>query len=54
MRIEKFEELAKDQKNANLTHWALAQHAGFNSRSAFYRAYKKARNASPAKVLNAG
>ncbi len=51
MRIEKFEELAQLQENANLTHWALAQQAGFHSKSAFYRAYKREKHSTPAKRI---
>ncbi|WP_109436974.1 helix-turn-helix domain-containing protein [Aquimarina sp. AU119] len=46
-RIKEFVELAKSEKNQNLTFFGIAQEAGFNSKTTFNKSFKKLMGTSP-------
>jgi AraC-like DNA-binding protein len=46
-RVAEFKEKVKDPKNLNLTFLGLAYEVGFNSKTAFNRAFKKITNQTP-------
>jgi AraC-like DNA-binding protein len=46
-RVAEFKEKVKDPKNQNLTFLGLAYEVGFNSKTAFNRAFKKITNQTP-------
>ena len=50
-RIQHFLELVQLPKNQHLTHWALAQEAGFKNKATFYNAFKKETQSTPKTYL---
>jgi AraC-like DNA-binding protein len=46
-RVEEFKQMVKEPKNQNLTFLGLAYEVGFNSKTAFNRAFKKITNQTP-------
>jgi AraC-like DNA-binding protein len=51
-RVEEFKEMVKDPKNQHLTFLGLAFEVGFNSKTAFNRAFKKSTNQTPREYLD--
>jgi AraC-like DNA-binding protein len=51
-RIEEFKCLVQDPKNKNYKLLSLAYDAGFNSKSTFYKAFKKFSGQTPSEYLN--
>ena len=51
-RIKEFVELAKTDKAKTLTFFALAQEAGFNSKTTFNKSFKKIMGSSPREYFN--
>lgn len=54
LRIRAFLQMANSEQFAHLTHWAIAEKAGFNSKTAFYRAFKKEKQVTPSEFLRNG
>lgn len=50
-RVQHFLDLAKQDENQHLTHWALAQESGFKNKTTFYNAFKKITNTTPKAYL---
>ncbi|MEL7121090.1 MAG: AraC family transcriptional regulator [Bacteroidota bacterium] len=50
-RIKHFIKMARSEKMKNLTHWAIAQQAGFGNKVSFYKAFKKLRGTTPKAFL---
>lgn len=50
-RIEEFKRIARQKENSHLNIMGLAYNSGFNSKAAFYRAFKKFENRSPSEYL---
>lgn len=51
-RVEEFKKMVKDPKNQNYTFLGLAFEVGFNSKTAFNRAFKKITNLTPRDYLD--
>lgn len=51
-RIKHFLDLARNQDSKHLTHWAIAQMAGFGNKVSFYKAFKKQYNSTPKAYLS--
>ncbi len=52
LRIERAKKMFNDSKFKSYTITAIGMEAGFNSRSSFYRAFKKIENCSPQEFIN--
>jgi len=52
-RIKYFLRLAREERMKNLTHWAIAQEAGFGNKVSFYKAFKKMMGTTPKVYLTA-
>ncbi|MFW6370391.1 MAG: helix-turn-helix domain-containing protein [Bacteroidota bacterium] len=52
-RIEEFKIQALDQNNRHLSITGIAHNCGFNSKAAFYRAFKKFENTTPTTYMSA-
>lgn len=52
-RVRHFLQLAKEERMQNLTHWAIAQEAGFGNKVSFYKAFKKLYGTTPKVYLDA-
>lgn len=53
-RVHHFVELARSERTRQLTHWALAQEAGFGNKVSFYKYFKKMAGVTPKKFLESG
>lgn len=51
-RIKEFVELAKTPRGKQLTLYGIAQEAGFNSKTTFYKSFKKLMGTSPSDYFN--
>jgi AraC-like DNA-binding protein len=51
-RVEEFKIMVKDPKNHNITFLGLAYEVGFNSKTAFNRAFKKITNQTPREYMD--
>lgn len=52
-RVRYFLKMAQDKRRQNLTHWAIAQEAGFGNKVSFYKAFKKLMGTTPKVYLAA-
>lgn len=50
-RVEYFKRIAKDPNNSHISMLGLAYDSGFNSKTGFYNAFKKATNITPSKYI---
>ncbi len=51
LRVAYFIKLARDTRNKEYTHWALAQEAGFGNKVSFYKSFKKVHQKTPKEYL---
>ncbi len=50
-RVKHFLKLAREERFRQLTHWAIAQEAGFGNKTSFYKAFKKSMGMTPKAYL---
>jgi len=51
LRVQHFVKLARDSRNKEYTHWALAQESGFGNKVSFYKSFKKVYQKTPKEYL---
>ena len=51
-RVKHFLQLARDTEQQHLTHWAIAQEAGFGNKASFYKSFKKMMGTTPKVYLS--